>query len=67
MRVPFRHSARQPALSTAVVFVLVLILIALAALQIHWTDQVSHADRDRLRANLDTAVSRFQRDFYLQL
>ncbi|MGH9654327.1 MAG: sensor histidine kinase [Bryobacteraceae bacterium] len=63
MRVP----SRQPALSTAVVFVLVLILIALAALQIHWTDQVSHADRDRLRANLDTAVSRFQRDFYLQL
>jgi signal transduction histidine kinase len=62
-----RAFSRQPVLSAVVVFVLVLILIALAALQIHWTDQVSHADRDRLRANLDTAVSQFQRDFYLQL
>lgn len=57
----------RPTLSAAVVFIVALILIALAALQIHWTDQVSHADRDRLRANLDTAVSQFQRDFYLQL
>lgn len=59
--------SRQAALWLAVVSALALILLALAALQIHWTDQVSQADRERLRANLDTSVTRFQRDFYLQL
>lgn len=62
-----RAPSRQSALSVAVVVALALILATLAVLQIHWTDQVSQADRDRLRANLGTAVSRFQRDFYLQL
>ncbi len=46
---------------------LAVILIVLAILQIRWSNQVSQAQRERLEANLHIAVTRFRRNFYLEL
>lgn len=56
-------TARKPALSIAVVCVLAAILVGLAILQVHWTNELSRAERERLRASLRVAVTRFRRDF----
>ncbi|MGH9357932.1 MAG: sensor histidine kinase [Terriglobia bacterium] len=54
---------RSPALSILVVGALAVILIFLAYLQIHWSNQVAKAERERLQTSLHTAVTRFRRDF----
>ncbi|HET7101202.1 MAG TPA: histidine kinase dimerization/phospho-acceptor domain-containing protein, partial [Terriglobia bacterium] len=46
---------------------LAAILVVLAILQVRGSNQVSQAERERMQANLHTAVTRFRRDFYLEL
>jgi len=58
---------RSSALSILVVGALAVILIVLAFLQVHWSNQVSQADRERLQTSLHTAVNRFRRDFDREL
>ncbi|MGH9325752.1 MAG: sensor histidine kinase [Terriglobia bacterium] len=50
-----------------IIFALAVFLVVLAFLQIHWSNQVSQAERDRMTARLDMAVARFRRDFHLEL
>ena len=58
---------RSPALYILVVGALAVILIALALLQVHWSNQVSQAERARLQGSLHTAVIRFRRDLDREL
>ncbi|HLI30324.1 MAG TPA: hypothetical protein VKV79_04395, partial [Terriglobia bacterium] len=58
---------RSSALPILVVVALTVILIVLAFLQVRWSNQVSHADRERLQTSLHTAVNRFRRDFDREL
>lgn len=50
-----------------VVILLAAILVLLAFLQVHWSNQVSQAEQDRMTARLHTSVARFRSDFYLEL
>ncbi len=50
-----------------VILAVAAILGVLAFLQIHWSNQVSQAERDRMEARLDTSVERFRRNFYLEV
>lgn len=59
--------SRRPAFSVALVCALAAILVVLAILQVRDSNQVSQAERERMQANLHTAVARFRRDFYLEL
>lgn len=60
------HPRRSIALPL-VIFSVAAILVVLAFLQVHWSNQVSQAERDRMEARLDTSVERFRRNFYLEL
>ncbi|HLI35507.1 MAG TPA: HAMP domain-containing sensor histidine kinase [Terriglobia bacterium] len=62
-----RLRPRRSASWIGLVCALAVILIVLAILQIRWSDQVSQAQRERLEANLHIAVTRFRRNFYLEL
>ncbi len=46
---------------------LIVALVALAALQYRWIARVSEAERDRLKASLDSAAERFCADFDREL
>lgn len=62
-----RLRPRRSASWIGLVCALAVILIVLAILQIRWSNQVSQAQRERLEANLHIAVTRFRRNFYLEL
>ncbi|MGH9470049.1 MAG: sensor histidine kinase [Terriglobia bacterium] len=62
-----KPGARSTVALRLVVVLLAAILGLLAFLQVHWSDQVSQAERDRMTARLHTAVARFRSDFYLEL
>ena len=59
--------SKQNVLSIGIVLVLAAILVVLAALQYHWTGQVSQAERERMRTSLATATFQFRQDFNTEL
>ena len=58
---------RRSWLSLLVVSALGIILVLLAVLQYRWSGQVSEAERERMQANLNTAVSQFRSEFSFEL
>ena len=54
-----RRPSPRPWLSLAVGTSLLLALVALAMLQYRWITRASDAERDRLRASLDSSATRF--------
>src|SRR3954469_11520060 len=51
----------------AVALALLGLIGLLATLQFHWLGQISDAERDRMRATLETGASAFARDFDSEL
>src|SRR5262249_29394472 len=47
--------------------VLVVVLVALAVMQYHWSLAVSRAERTRIEASLNASVSQFRQEFYREL
>ena len=58
---------RRSWLSLIVVSALGIILVLLAVLQYRWSGQVSEAERERMQANLNTAISQFRSEFSFEL
>jgi signal transduction histidine kinase len=54
---------KKPSLILLLVAALIALVPLLAVLQFRWLGEVSRADRDRMQANLKTAVANFSRDF----
>jgi signal transduction histidine kinase len=54
---------RQALISWVAVSALVVLAAVLGALQYGWIDEVSRAERDRIRASLHTSLLRLSRDF----
>ena len=62
-----KRSANRPNFLGLLVAVTASILIVLGYLQVHWSQEVSHAERLRLRAGLRVSIQRFNRDLSSQL
>src|SRR5437016_3156251 len=54
---------RQARLSWLFVGLLAILCIVLVLIQNHWTTEVSRAEQDRLRADLQSSLTRLSRDF----
>src|SRR5215472_18244322 len=63
MRLTMKPRLRKPSLVLVLIIALVALLPGLAALQYRWLGEVSRGDRERMQANLLTAVSNFSQDF----
>ncbi len=62
-----RRSANRPTFLGLLVAVMASILILLAYLQVRWSQEVSQAERQRLRAGLQVSIHQFNRDLSSQL
>lgn len=58
---------KRPLLQLAVTGILVAVLVSLAVLQYRWSLEISRAERARIEASLNTAVSQFRQEFYREL
>ncbi|MGI9100904.1 MAG: sensor histidine kinase [Terriglobales bacterium] len=58
---------KERLVSSAVVFLLALVLIVLAALQYRWSREVSEAASVRMKANLQSSLMSWRQDFYREL
>ncbi|HUY12197.1 MAG TPA: HAMP domain-containing sensor histidine kinase [Terriglobia bacterium] len=62
-----KRTANRPNFQGLLVAVVASILIVLGFLQVHWSQEVSHAERQRLRGGLRVSIQRFNRDLSSQL
>jgi signal transduction histidine kinase len=62
-----RVSIRKPSLMVVLIVILAALVPLLGVLQYRWLGQVSEAERERMRAGLETAVRNFADDFDREL